>query len=226
MDGCVRLSAWSVSCRPLSWRHGRNLFLAHMERVSWLAKPLGFTSPSTKTANCNASPRRTRLPRHWSFERGWCCVAPRATSRPMTRSPRTSAATRTRCPNGAAVSSSSGWKACLISRARAGPGLFPPEDRHKVLTLATTAPADVGLPASHWSLDNLAFHILKDAHYRDMSRSTLQRVLAEAELRPHKSRYWLHSNDPDFETKVLDICQLYLDAPRLYAHGELVLCVD
>jgi hypothetical protein len=95
-----------------------------------------------------------------------------------------------------------------------------------VLTLATTAPADVGLPASHWSLDNLAFHILKDAHYRDMSRSTLQRVLAEAELRPHKSRYWLHSNDPDFETKVLDICQLYLDAPRLYAHGELVLCVD
>ena len=24
----------------------------------------------------------------------------------------------------------------------------------------------------------------------------------------------------------MDVCRLYLDAPRLYQHGELVLCVD
>lgn len=59
-----------------------------------------------------------------------------------------------------------------------------------------------------------------------MSRSTVQRVLAEADLKPHKSRSWLHSGDPDFEAKALDICRLYLDAPRLYQHGELVVCVD
>src|SRR5437588_10952452 len=29
-----------------------------------------------------------------------------------------------------------------------------------------------------------------------------------------------------FEAKALDICKLYLDAPRLYQHGELVLCCD
>jgi len=104
--------------------------------------------------------------------------------------------------------------------------LFPPEDRHKVLTLATTKPQEVGVPASHWSLDDLAYHILRDAHYRDMARSTVQRILAEADLKPHKSRYWLHSDDPDFETKALDICRLYLDAPRLYQQGELVICVD
>ncbi len=82
------------------------------------------------------------------------------------------------------------------------------------------------MPASHWSLDDLAYHILRDAHYRDMSRSTVQRILAGAALRPHRSRYWLHSNDPDFEAKALDICRLYLDAPRLYQQGELVVCVD
>jgi hypothetical protein len=82
------------------------------------------------------------------------------------------------------------------------------------------------VPTSQWSLDDLAFHILRDAHYRDMSRSTIQRILNEGELRPHRSRYWLHSDDPDFESKVLDICRLYLDAPRLYQQGELVLCVD
>jgi hypothetical protein len=59
-----------------------------------------------------------------------------------------------------------------------------------------------------------------------MSRSTVQRILAEADLRPHKSRYWLHSDDPDFEAKALAVCRLYLDAPRLYRRGELVLCVD
>lgn len=104
--------------------------------------------------------------------------------------------------------------------------LFPPEDRHQVLVLATTRPAEVGVPTSHWSLDDLAYHILKEAHYRDMSKSTVQRILADADLKPHKSRYWLHSNDPAFEAKALDICRLYLDAPRLYQHGELVVCVD
>jgi transposase len=94
------------------------------------------------------------------------------------------------------------------------------------LCLATTPPAEVGVPTSHWSLDDLAYHIVRDTHYRDMSRSTIQRVLADAELRPHKSRCWLHSDDPEFENRVLDICKLYLDAPRLYQHGELVICVD
>jgi transposase len=94
------------------------------------------------------------------------------------------------------------------------------------LVLATTPPADVGVPTSHWSLDDLAYHILKDAHYRDMSRSTVQRILAEADLRPHRCRYWLKSHDPDFEAKALDVCGLYLRALSLYGRGELVVSVD
>jgi hypothetical protein len=58
------------------------------------------------------------------------------------------------------------------------------------------------------------------------SRSTVQRILAGADLKPHRSRYWLHSDDPDFEAKALAVCRLYLDAPRLYRLGELVVCVD
>jgi transposase len=105
-------------------------------------------------------------------------------------------------------------------------GLFPPEDRHKVLILATTKPAEAGTPVSHWSLDDLATRIVNDAHYRDMSRSTVQRILAQAELKPHKVRSWMHSDDPDFEALALDICRLYLKAPILYRQGELILCTD
>ena len=95
-----------------------------------------------------------------------------------------------------------------------------------MVCLATTRPSESALPKTHWSLDDLAYQILQEAHYADMSRSTIQRILNEAELRPHKSRYWLTSHDADFEAKVLDVCQLYLDAPVLYQRGELVICVD
>ena len=60
-----------------------------------------------------------------------------------------------------------------------------------------------------------------------MSRSTVWRVLEEAELKPHKSAYWLNSHDADFHAKAQEICQLYLDAPRLWQkQGELVVCTD
>jgi hypothetical protein len=72
----------------------------------------------------------------------------------------------------------------------------------------------------------LAFRIVNEAHHRAMSQSTIQRILAAADLKPHHSVYWLNSHDPDFDTKARDICQLYLDAPRLYQQGRLVLCGD
>jgi len=136
------------------------------------------------------------------------------------------AAGPTPSPSGGTASTANAllvWQTFPVAAARP---LFPPEERHQVIVLATTRPADVGVPTSHWSLDDLAYHILKEAHYRDMSRSTVQRILAEADLKPHKSRYWLHSDDPHFEAKALDICRLYLAAPALYRNGELVLCVD
>ncbi len=114
----------------------------------------------------------------------------------------------------------------MTSRGVAVRGLFPPEDRHQVVVLATTQPTEAAIPVSHWSLEDLATKILNDAHYRDMSRSTIQRILAEADLKPHKCRSWLHSEDPAFEAKALDICKLYLDAPRLFEQGELVVCCD
>src|SRR5262249_26874641 len=50
----------------------------------------------------------------------------------------------------------------LADRPRSGrPAAFSPEERHQVLILATTKPADLGVPTSHWSLDDLAYQILR-----------------------------------------------------------------
>jgi len=95
-----------------------------------------------------------------------------------------------------------------------------------VVTLACSKTEDHRQPDTAWSLDNLAFEILRDAHHRDLSRSTIGRILAEADLKPHRSVYWLNSHDPDFDAKAKGICQLYLDAPRYHDEGRLVLSSD
>ena len=56
----------------------------------------------------------------------------------------------------------------------------------------------------------------------DISRGHLCRILERAELRPHKTRMWLHSKDPDFKEKVADIVELYLHPPE----GATVICFD
>ena len=110
--------------------------------------------------------------------------------------------------------------------APADPGAFPPSERLHVITLASSQTEEHQQPDTSWTLDNLAFEILKEAHHRDMSRSTIGRILSGADLKPHRSQYWLNSHDPDFDTKAQDIGQLYLDAPRFYAEGRLVLSSD
>ena len=52
--------------------------------------------------------------------------------------------------------------------------------------------------------------------------STVQRILSEADVRPHHVRGWLHSPDPQFRAKVNAITALYLQPPP----GAVVISVD
>jgi putative transposase len=67
---------------------------------------------------------------------------------------------------------------------------------------------------------------MPELHLLPMSRSTIRRILQEAEITPHRSVYWLTSHAPDFDVVSQDICRLYLDAPRLHQAGEAVICTD
>lgn len=51
---------------------------------------------------------------------------------------------------------------------------------------------------------------------------TVQRILAEADLRPHLTQGWVHSPDPKFREKVTEISELYLNPPP----DSVVLCID
>jgi transposase len=111
-------------------------------------------------------------------------------------------------------------------RGRVGRGAFPPDEQLAVVNLATSTTAAHDCPASRWSLDDLAMTLVNQHAAEAMSRSTIWRVLQAADLKPHRSVYWLNSHDPDFDAKAQDICRLYVQAPFLYQHGELVICCD
>jgi hypothetical protein len=112
-----------------------------------------------------------------------------------------------------------------MRRGRVGPGAFPPSQRLDVMSMATRKPATYHSPATRWSLDDLVA-ALSQRHTWTMSRSSIWRILEEADLKPHRSVYWLNSHDPDFETKAHDICSLYLNAQRFLEQGRLVICTD
>jgi hypothetical protein len=116
-------------------------------------------------------------------------------------------------------------RAFRMRRARVAPGAFPPSQRLDVMAMATRKPTTYYCPATRWSLDDLVAALFQRQPWT-MSRSSIWRILEEADLKPHRSVYWLNSHDPDFEAKAHDICSLYANALRFFEQGRLVLCSD
>ena len=82
-------------------------------------------------------------------------------------------------------------------------------------------------PATRWALDDLAFNLINQSyHALAMSWSTIWRILDEADLKPHRSVYWLNSHDPDFDAKAHAICKLYVEGTVMYRQGRLLICSD
>ena len=69
--------------------------------------------------------------------------------------------------------------------------------------------------STHWSCRKMAKAL-------GLSKSTVQRVWAQARLKPHRLDSYMASNDPRFEEKAADIIGLYLNPPQHAA----VFCVD
>ncbi len=112
-----------------------------------------------------------------------------------------------------------------MHRARVARSAFPPSERVEVLAMATKQPATYYCPATRWSLDDLVA-ALPQHRLQSISRSSIWRILEEADLKPHRSVYWLNSHAPDFAAKAQALCPLYLQALRFSQEGRLVICAD
>jgi transposase len=119
----------------------------------------------------------------------------------------------------------------LSDQPRPGnPGKFTPEQVTQILALACEPPEKSGRPITHWTAHELADEAQKRGIVASISASQVNRYLNEAELQPHRSRYWLNTKEKDprqFQEKVEAVCDCYHEAPRLYAaeHTHTV-CTD
>lgn len=107
------------------------------------------------------------------------------------------------------------------------PATFELEQILHLFKLACDDPADYDRPLSHWSARELADEMVKQGIVETISPRHVGRLLAEADLKPHQSGYWL--NPPpgsQFDTKVSDICQTYLSASERTSEGERTVCLD
>jgi transposase len=84
-----------------------------------------------------------------------------------------------------------------------------------VLHCACQKPKDLGYAQELWTYRLLTAHIhqkCKAAGYDELhklSRSKLHRILTQAEVRPHKIRYYVERRDPEFEQKMAAILHVY-----------------
>lgn len=72
------------------------------------------------------------------------------------------------------------------------------------------------LPLTHWSTRRLADEL------GFVRKSQLHKILRGFDVKPHQSRMWCFSNDPDFEKKKADVVGLYLRPPQ----NAFVICID
>jgi transposase len=61
--------------------------------------------------------------------------------------------------------------------------------------------------STHWSCRKLSQEL-------GVSKSTVQRILAQAKLQPHRLDHYMASADPEFEEKAADIIALYVNPPQ------------
>jgi DDE superfamily endonuclease len=87
-----------------------------------------------------------------------------------------------------------------------------------------------GRPITHWTYKELADEAKQRGLVASISEAQVDRYLREAELQPHKSRYWLNAREKDpqhFRQKVEQVCDGYREAPRPYAEENThTVCTD
>ena len=89
------------------------------------------------------------------------------------------------------------------------------EEKAWIINIACQRPWDLGCPAETWTYTKLTTYINENAENAGLSRlSTISRIgvrniLEEAEIKPHRIRYYCEERDPEFEAKMHDVLVVY-----------------
>ena len=109
-----------------------------------------------------------------------------------------------------------GVKVAIRDLKRSGrPNIITADDKAWVISLACAKPTDYGYAAEKWTHSQLAKYVRESAEtsrhpaLRKAVKATVQRILKEHEIKPHKTSYYLDRRDPEFEEKMAQVLYVY-----------------
>jgi len=111
----------------------------------------------------------------------------------------------------------------LFDQPRRGrPREYDAERALQVAAVATTPPAELGVPVNTWSLSHLQRYLAEATTVGWLCRETIRGILHEQGISYQVAQRWQESTDPAFAEKKAAIMACYLQPPP----RTIVLCVD
>ena len=121
-------------------------------------------------------------------------------------------------------------KKLLSDKARCGtPATYTIEQYTTIVKIVLQEPSEFERPITNWTARELADEVHKQNIVPGISQRQVQRFLAQADLKPHKSRYWLNpkiDDQEEYERQVKEICTLYQDAQNFDSKGIRLISTD
>ena len=107
------------------------------------------------------------------------------------------------------------------------------EEKAWIINIACQKPIDFGYAAETWTYAKLTSHINKTAEAAGYTRlstihkSTVNTILAEADIKPHKITYYCENRDPDFDSKMHNVLLVYKQLEMQFDEsGKLIVSED
>jgi DDE superfamily endonuclease len=116
---------------------------------------------------------------------------------------------------------------CWTTPAQDAPRRFPPLQRARIVALACLEPIAEGLHITHWTPLDLARQAVAADIVPHLSPRTVQRILADVDLQPHRTRYWRTARlDSQFKQRAEKVLWCYGNAEQLASQGIWTVAVD
>ena len=107
------------------------------------------------------------------------------------------------------------------------------EEKAWIINIACQKPIDFGYAAETWTYAKLTSHINKTAEAAGYTRlstihkSTVNTILDEADIKPHKITYYCENRDPNFDSKMHNVLLVYKQLEMQFDEsGKLIISED
>lgn len=107
------------------------------------------------------------------------------------------------------------------------------EEKAWIINIACQKPIDFGYAAETWTYAKLTSHINKTAEAAGYTRlstihkSTVNTILDETDIKPHKITYYCENRDPDFDSKMHNVLLVYKQLEMQFDEsGKLIISED